>query len=297
MRLYTDGTGILPAGAIHPDLVERLSDEASKAAHHVLTMCVRALDYCPPVDLTFGEYLRAVITADLDVYPEDGRDYRVAYVEAFRQRGLYPRNLRTLSVDNLPWRGPNNDEIKPSPKLVDIIVSFRKLANQQLYAQTAETREDLFRLERKGRLAIHAALKKHFKTDPEGAQDAVFLGLDRNLSFEVHSAHFPVRVGPDGPFVQLVAQIIQRTRVPADENDPESKNMEFEGGSTLIADLKAKSITYCVRKPVGSGTRLQRQQSYMREKAQGLRATYFSTDGQEDREPFALLHRGYVGGE
>jgi hypothetical protein len=292
MRLYTGGTGVLPAGAIHPDLVERLSDEASKTAQHILTMCVRALDYCPPLDLTFGEYLRAVITADQDVYPEDGRNYRVAYVEAFRRRGLFPRNLRTLSVDNLPWRGPDNDELKPSAKLLAIIVSFRNLANEQLYSQT---RKDLFRLERKGRLAIHAALDKHFKTDPEGPHDAEFLGLDGTRSFQVSSAHFPVRIDPDGPFVQLVAQIIQRTSVPADENDPNSEPMEFEGGSTLIADLNAETITYCVRKPAKSETRLQRQRSYVRDKARALRATYFSTDEQEAREPFALLHRGYVG--
>jgi hypothetical protein len=292
MRLYTGGTGVLPAGAIHPDLVERLSDEASKTAQHILTMCVRALDYCPPVDLTFGEYLRAVITADQDVYPEDRRNYRVAYVEAFQRRGLYPRNLRTLSVDNLPWRGPDNDELKPSAKLTAIIVTFRALANEQLYAQT---RKDLFRLERKGRLAIHAALKKHFTTHPEGSKDAEFLGLDGNRSFQVGSAHFPVRIGPDGPFVQLVAQITQRTKLPSDENDPSSELMEFEGGSTLIADLSSQTITYCVRKPAGSGTRLQRQRSYLRNKARELRATYFSTDEQESREPFALLHRGYVG--
>lgn len=292
MRLSTGGTGVLAAGAIHPDLVERLSDEASKTAQHILTMCVRALDYCPPVDLTFGEYLRAVITADQDVYPEDGRNYRVAYVEAFRRRGLFPRNLRTLSVDNLPWRGPTSDELKPSAKLSAIIVGFRELANEQLYSQT---REELFRLEHKGRLAIHAALKAHFKTDPEGEQDALFLGVNRNKSFEVHSAHFPVRIGPDGPFVQLVAQIIQRTKVPAVENDPNSELMEFEGGSTLIANLNAESITYCVRKPAESQTRLQRQQSYVRDKARELRATYFSTDEQEVREPFALLHRGYLG--
>ena len=39
--------------------------QASKSARHLLTMCVRALDYVPPVDLTFGEYLRALITAEL----------------------------------------------------------------------------------------------------------------------------------------------------------------------------------------------------------------------------------------
>ncbi|HYK22867.1 MAG TPA: S8 family serine peptidase, partial [Pyrinomonadaceae bacterium] len=64
LRIYTGGTGILPEGAIHPDLVRRLAAEASKSAGHVLNMCIRALDYLPPVDVTFGEYLRGIITAD-----------------------------------------------------------------------------------------------------------------------------------------------------------------------------------------------------------------------------------------
>ena len=44
---------VLPEGALYPDLVNRLATEASKSARHVLNMCVRALDYVPPVDLTF----------------------------------------------------------------------------------------------------------------------------------------------------------------------------------------------------------------------------------------------------
>ena len=46
-------------------------------------MCIRALDYCPPVDITFGEYLRAIITADCDLVEDDRLRYRVAFVEAF----------------------------------------------------------------------------------------------------------------------------------------------------------------------------------------------------------------------
>ena len=34
-----------------------------------LNICIRALDYCPPVDLMFGEYIRALITADHDLVP------------------------------------------------------------------------------------------------------------------------------------------------------------------------------------------------------------------------------------
>src|SRR5262249_36002506 len=48
-RIYTGGTGVLKPGAIHPDLVHRLAREANRSASHVLAMCIRALDYVPPV--------------------------------------------------------------------------------------------------------------------------------------------------------------------------------------------------------------------------------------------------------
>ena len=93
LRLASGGTGVLPQGDLHPDLVNRLAGEAAKAAGHVLNMCIRALDYCPPVDLTFGEYLRALVTADMDLMPEDEHGYRVAFIEAFRRRGIYPDDV------------------------------------------------------------------------------------------------------------------------------------------------------------------------------------------------------------
>jgi hypothetical protein len=101
LRIASNGTGILPQGDLHPDLVNRLATEASKAAGHVLKMCIRALDYCPPVDITFGDYLRAIITADLDVVSDDSRDYRLSFIDAFRRRGIYPQGIKTLSVESL----------------------------------------------------------------------------------------------------------------------------------------------------------------------------------------------------
>ncbi|HEY3296695.1 MAG TPA: hypothetical protein VGL38_14790 [bacterium] len=101
LRIATGGTGVLPEGELHPDLVNRLAQEASKAAGHVLRMCVRALDYCPTSDITFGDYLRAIITADFDLVEDDARDYRLAFIEGFRQRGIYPDGMRTLSVESL----------------------------------------------------------------------------------------------------------------------------------------------------------------------------------------------------
>ncbi|MBN9518555.1 hypothetical protein J0H58_08565 [bacterium] len=105
-RIASGGTGILPDGDLHPDMVNRMADEAAKAARHLLRMCVRALDYVPPVDVTFGEYLRALITADYDLVRNDDRRYRVAVVAAFRDWGIYPEGVRSLSVDSLLWAPP-----------------------------------------------------------------------------------------------------------------------------------------------------------------------------------------------
>ena len=106
LRLATGGTGVLPAGDISADLVDRLAREASKVARQVLNICIRALDYCPPVDLTFGEYLRALITADTDLVPDDALGYRTAFISAFRDRGIYPRDVKHLSPGSLMWEPP-----------------------------------------------------------------------------------------------------------------------------------------------------------------------------------------------
>lgn len=101
LRIASNGSGILPLGEIHPDLVKRLSIEASKTASHIMNMCIRALDYCPPVDITFGDYLRAIITADLELVPEDPHNYRLSFIDAFRRRGIYPNGIKNLSIESL----------------------------------------------------------------------------------------------------------------------------------------------------------------------------------------------------
>jgi hypothetical protein len=102
-RISTQGTGVLPEGDIHPDLTRRLAREARDTAAHILQMCIRAIDYCPPVDITFGDYLRAVITADLDIDPNDEYGYRIAFVESFRLWGIHPQGIRSMSVESLRW--------------------------------------------------------------------------------------------------------------------------------------------------------------------------------------------------
>ncbi|MFY9995260.1 MAG: hypothetical protein WAK61_09725 [Leclercia sp.] len=92
------------------ELVDRLAAEAGKAADQVLRMCVRALDYIPPVDLHFGEYLRAIITADTDLVANDPMRYRIAFVEAFRKRGITVPGCISMAPESLLWDEPDLTE-------------------------------------------------------------------------------------------------------------------------------------------------------------------------------------------
>ena len=66
-------------------------------------MCIRAFEYLPPVDITFGDYLRALVTADYDLVADAGIGQREAMIEAFRRRGIYPAGVVSLAEDSLRW--------------------------------------------------------------------------------------------------------------------------------------------------------------------------------------------------
>lgn len=131
-RIASNGSGELPTGELNPDLAGRLAKEASKSAGHVLNMCIRALDYCPPVDITFGDYLRAIITADIDLIEDDRWNYRLAFIDAFRRRGIYPEGIKTLSVASLCQPAFNlkyieGEGFKSSKRKIVVEASFGEL--------------------------------------------------------------------------------------------------------------------------------------------------------------------------
>jgi hypothetical protein len=109
-RIATGGTGVLPQGDIHPDLARRFANEAARQSQRVLNICIRSLDYLPPVDVTFGDFLRALITSDADFFPDDPHRYRLAFLDAFRNRGIYPADVRVLGEDTLRWQAVAPDE-------------------------------------------------------------------------------------------------------------------------------------------------------------------------------------------
>ena len=71
--------------------------------------------------------------------PDDNLGYRVAFVEAFRRRGIYPRDLRSLSVDAVRWRPAREDNTEDL--LRPVFLQLRKFAD---HFQYLESREEMF---------------------------------------------------------------------------------------------------------------------------------------------------------
>jgi hypothetical protein len=295
LRIATGGTGKLPDGDIHPDLVRRLSEEAATAAGQVLNMCIRAVDYLPPVDVTFFEYLRALITADFDLVRDDSRSYRVAFVEAFRRRGIYPldvarpeaKTIRTLSADTLRWQGlafsrlPEDKRAALKKHYKGIISQLKRYAEACLYLRD---RKQLFERTVKERRKLEDRIRTVMETAPDFAID---LGLDPEhlQTFKVHQIHAAMRTAPDGRHVpQVFVALTQTVRVPATESQPA---FALHGGSTLVVDLISEEVEYRIFKDNRSTTRPARTAAFLRTNAADpLRQLLF--DGR--REPFGALH-------
>ncbi len=66
-------TGIERLGEVRAGLVNRQAvvEEGARVASRLLTMAIRSLDYTPPVDLQFGDFLTALLTADREVSPDE----------------------------------------------------------------------------------------------------------------------------------------------------------------------------------------------------------------------------------
>ena len=87
-------------------LVKALAGEASDVASQFLSICIRAIDYCPPADMELGEYLRALITADGDLERSDKWGFREALMRSFRRRRIFPDHVQFMTEDAVRWRSP-----------------------------------------------------------------------------------------------------------------------------------------------------------------------------------------------
>jgi hypothetical protein len=239
------------------------------------------------VDLTFGEYLRALITADMDLEPEDRFNYRTAFVSGFRARGIFPQFVRNLSEATLRWGAP---QFKMDSALL------RKMLKglDTSWNLSCDRAEAYLRSERNAR-ALWKALQALPDSDLQGAEkdlgvyiaagDHVPQGIRRDKDgrpvLQINSVRPARRINSRGQqLTDLVVEAIQRYT-------PQGSDTAYRGGFTLLIDLENARIRYVIRKRVDNDKRIEAEKNF--------RATAFGAQGyfeNDEREPFAMLHRG-----
>lgn len=282
IRLATGGSGVLPPGSIPIDLAEALAAEAAKTAAQLLNICIRALDYLPPVDLAFGEYLRAIITADRELVPDDPLGYRVAIVDAFRAWGIQPEGVTTVAPESLGWSQPEGFAGKFT------------LSRQLLYHLNAllpawrenRSREELDHKTQQAKIR----LKKEIQ-DPGNQHLGSEIGINLSQPFDIHTLRPTTAVGPDGTINPMVVVTLLQTK------EPENKETQVmvRTGSTLLFSRGDGKIRYVIHKRDRQGLRAEKTADYKKFRLAANADIDPYLMNVHQGEPFAALHlNGYV---
>jgi hypothetical protein len=224
---------------LHPDYLGLLAEQATKVAGRLLSLCIRAIDYCPPVDITFGEYLRALITADRDLVADDRLGYRDALISAFGQHQIFPSDVADLSEQSLLWNRPAT----PMPMLGR--GDLRLLADPEWEMDDAEIRRHADAL---GELISDPRYRREFGLSDEVGQLPV-----------IESIRATRRVGPDRQLrLGLVAEVLQQATLRVD-----GRSIQVHGGATVIFGVDGEA-RYVIRKRVKHDERARSQATFQR---------------------------------
>jgi hypothetical protein len=209
-RIYRAGGGSRDPVDIPKPLADKLCEEAVRLAEDFFRICMWAIDYCPPVDITFGSYLRAVITADFDLHPMDQSGFRDALMESFRMRGIVPDGAGFYSEGAVAW--PRADFLGLPP--------VHGLDFGDPNGLTPNQKDSV------------AEVLKAYVNDPV---NAAILGFEPGLPVIVPSFHPVFRINPDGSLrTDMVVEAVQTRMVPLNAGAPGLGTFPLRGGATLI---------------------------------------------------------------
>jgi hypothetical protein len=277
-RLATGGSGELPEGELHPDFVNRLTSECVRTAQSVLSMCIRATDYLPPVDPTFSDFLRAMITADFELNRADDTGLRAAMIEAFRQRGIRLESVGSLAVPSLLLESEDTTGTQPDPKLAELVSELLRYGAKQLdrnylpQPQTERKRRTLRKLDKPTEWLVQqndvlmgpddvgdeireiseeeepeAVLRYVAKELTKWAKENLpRLKLDTTLPVAVRGFHPVHRIAPSGELlVEMVVHFVQTNKSMENED---LGGLKYRAGVTMIVNFDGY-IRYLIKKP------------------------------------------------
>jgi hypothetical protein len=244
-------------GELQRGMVSRVGvvDGAVATADHLLTIAIRALDYCPPTDLLFGDFLSAMLTSDYEVYPDDSRyTYRKALRQGFAGFGFKPGSeAQGKTAEPGLWGGPAGLEL-----------AYNRTHHESMQFD----RDEVFRFLWENREQLQ---------------------VDENAYTKVEEVWPCYRVAADGFFlrettavysqqIKLEARELRKLGLKKPQGMPDEQQLTIFGGGTLIFDESGR-LKYHVRNRIRN------------EKRQNPRLRYLWENGSlNGKKSFAALH-------
>lgn len=229
-------------------------EEGARVANHLLTMAIRALDYCPPTDINFPDFLSALLTIDHEVVPDDSKyGYRGSLLKSFADYDIRPSRQAELG-------GVWKRFVKPLKY------------NRTHFESMLRDKEEVFRFIWENR------------TD---------LGIGESGYIEVESVCPSRRIGPDGFILhETIAEFVQILTVQVSElkklgitppkGMPEWRRVRLFGGGALIFD-EYGHVKYMIGNSIDNRARQTERLRYL------WNAGYFDL-AQGSKSQFAQLH-------
>jgi hypothetical protein len=276
-------------------------------------------------------------SADLDANPDDSGGFRLAFVESFRQWGIHPVGMRSMSVEGLLWptgdaaleevgEAPDPEGLRAlftedqplnTPEQVEVRPTTSKsrpvadrLRPWDLESDRYKTWEGVdanaevlwfWLMKGKGRKWARAAGLVLDDDDPPPPPTVFRSKASGQVAVEVHSVRTAVRRTPRGaPTTDIVVEITQRRRAYFDPN--KQKQMDQSGTTfapTDEGDFKYRAgCTLLINPKTMEVRRVIRTPGTIADNAQLERVRRFVADGGlEPGNPFDFARRAMTARE
>lgn len=225
-------------GQIRPGYLDRgrVVEEGAAIADYLLTMMIRAIDYAPPVDLEFCDYLSAVLTSDHEINPDDSKyRFREILRETFIAYDIKPASIGPASEPGA-WDPPESE------------LNFERMHFESMQRDP----DEVFRFVWENRKALK---------------------LNEDAYSRVLSVRPCLRIGPDGfALRETVAEYLQQIKLEASElkslkvKVPEGMPKDLEvtlyGGGALIFNEYGR-LKFHVRNKVNDPERQTQRLKYL----------------------------------
>jgi hypothetical protein len=235
--------------------LQRVAEEGREAADYLLTMCIRAIDYTPPIHLEFGDFLSAAITADLEVTPVDARyQFRDHLRSSFADFGIEPARGTLAPTEDGREIDPQTTAVQPPEPGAWVPCSTLALTYDRTHADPlTRDRDEVFRFIWENRSELE---------------------LTEDAFTAVLSVRPTLRVAPDGfvvretvaEFYQVLrlrpAELAERWSITLPAHVDDAVAIPLYGGGALIFDEYGR-LKFYIHNALANPVRQQRRLNHL----------------------------------